>query len=349
MNASPYIAVTIADIRLETPDTKSFVLRHDAPIAYQPGQFLTLVFLKPGKEDRRSYSIASHPQWGEPLTITVKRIDNGEYSRFLFDQCAVGDTLLTIGASGFFVLPEHIEGHSHYFFLAAGSGITPMLPLIKTILRDHPTLHVHLVYSNRSEERTIFHAILTSLEKTFPNFHVLYLFSVAKDLMKARISKLMLQTFLDKTLGNEKDDALFYLCGPHDYMQMISITLLTEGVTLRQIRKEIFSTVKPVVKELPPDQLPHRVTLHYSGTTHALTVQYPLSILETAKRAGVVLPYSCEAGKCGTCAATCLQGKVWLSYNEVLLDKELAAGRVLTCMGYPYGTDDVILDFPNLH
>jgi len=344
----PYITLTISEIRQETANTKSFVLATDAPLSYLPGQFLTLVFRKPDKEERRSYSISSNPHLGEPLTITVKRIDNGEFSRFLFDQCTEGDTLLTIGATGFFTLPEHIDGYRRYFFLAAGSGIAPVLPLIKTLLNDHPTRKVFLLYSNRSEDHTIFYNELTTLERAFPQFTATYMFSVAKDLMKARVGKLMLQQYLKQHLPDEPDTALFYLCGPHDYMQMIAITLLTEGVPPVNIRKENFSTVKLKVKELPPDQEAHRVTIHYEKKEHTLTVQYPLTILETAKRAGIVLPYSCEAGKCGTCSATCLRGNVWMSYNEVLLDKELAAGRVLTCVGYPYGGEDVVLDFPSL-
>lgn len=345
----PYITLTISEIRLETPNTKSFVLRPDGPLPYLPGQFLTLVFPKADKEERRSYSISSNPHLGEPLTITVKRIDNGEYSRFLFDRCAVGDALLTIGATGFFTLPEYINGYHRYFFLAAGSGIAPILPIIKSLLHDHPSRKVFLLYSNRAADQTIFHLELVALEQTFPQFTVMFLFSSAQNLMKARVSKLMLQQYLKEHLPEEPDTALFYLCGPHDYMQMIAITLLTEGVPAANIRKENFSTVKPVVKELPPDQAPHRVTIHYDKKEYAITVQYPLTILETAKRAGIVLPYSCEAGKCGTCSATCLQGKVWLSYNEVLLDKELNAGRVLTCVGFPYGEEDVVLDFPPLH
>ena len=137
------------------------------------------------------------------------------------------------------------------------------------------------------------------------------------------------------------------MCGPFHYMQMATIALLTEGVPSENIKKENFSTEKPVVKELPPDVKPHKVQLNLEGKRHEIVVQYPQTILETAKRENIMLPYSCEAGKCGTCSATCVQGNVWLAYNEVLVDRELEKGRILTCTGYPYGDEVVIITFPD--
>jgi ring-1,2-phenylacetyl-CoA epoxidase subunit PaaE len=99
-----------------------------------------------------------------------------------------------------------------------------------------------------------------------------------------------------------------------------------------------------IVKELPPDTDQHLVTLKINGTERAISVQYPETILEGAKREGIMLPYSCEAGKCGTCVASCTHGRVWMSYNEVLVEKELLHGRVLTCTGYAVG-GDVTIDY----
>src|SRR6187549_4037675 len=132
MEQSSYISLKITQIRKDTNNTKSLILRQlsGKPIRYKAGQFLTLIFTKRNTEERRSYSISSTPDLEEDLTITVKRIDNGEYSRWLFDFAQPGDELLTIGASGFFTLPEDFS-HAQLTFLAAGSGITPILPLIK--------------------------------------------------------------------------------------------------------------------------------------------------------------------------------------------------------------------------
>ncbi len=139
---SPYIPLEVTQIRSDTANTKSFILKqlHGNPIRYKPGQFLTLIFKKKNSEERRSYSISSTPDLGEPLTITVKRIDNGEFSRYLFDVVQEGDVLYTIGASGYFTLPENLAHHTQLFFFAAGSGITPILPLIKTALLLNPPM-----------------------------------------------------------------------------------------------------------------------------------------------------------------------------------------------------------------
>jgi ferredoxin-NADP reductase len=344
----PYIELRIIAIRKETFDTKSFVLQpvNSIHLSYKPGQFLTLVF--PGKqEERRSYSISSMPLL-EPLTITVKRIDNGEFSRYLFDTCEEGSVLLTIGASGFFTIPEDVNKHKIFFFFAAGSGITPILPLIKTILFHHPHLKVYLIYSNHSPESTIFLQELQALEGRYSEqLRIEWLFSNARNLLRARLSKSLVEEYLNFVPLSKRSNELFYLCGPHFYMQMISITLLREGVSPENIRKEIFNTTKPLMREFPPDQNPHQIIVFYSGKTYKFEAGFPTTILAAAKQRGITLPFSCEAGKCGTCAATCIQGNVWMSYNEVLLDKELNSGRVLTCTGFPVG-GDVILKFPEL-
>jgi ferredoxin-NADP reductase len=345
-----YTTLRIRDIRQETVDTRSFVLEElsGEKMTYQAGQFLTLVF--PGKinEERRSYSISSARILNEPLTITVKRIDNGAYSRYLFDSCEIGSSVYTIGASGFFTLPDpsELSLHESIVFFAAGSGITPVFPLIKTILNANPSLRLLLIYSNHSVESTIFYHELSDMRSQFSErLSIDFLFSNNKNLLHARLNKAKVGEYLKIPWLGKKVNTLFYMCGPHSFMQMIWITLLTEGVPAENIRKEIFDTHKPLVKMLPPDEEPHSVRIIYRGRSYTFITQYPQTILSTAKSHGIVLPYSCEVGKCGTCASTCVQGKVWMYYNEVLMDKELASGRVLTCTGYPI-EGDVVLNFP---
>jgi ring-1,2-phenylacetyl-CoA epoxidase subunit PaaE len=134
-------------------------------------------------------------------------------------------------------------------------------------------------------------------------------------------------------------ETLFYLCGPFDYMRMATIQLLNEGVPVSNIHKENFSTFKTEIKAEPPDKKKHAVEILFDKHSYLLETQYPQTILAAAKKKGIPIPYSCEAGKCGTCAAICLEGKVWMSYNEVLMDDEIGKGRVLTCVGYPIGGD----------
>jgi ferredoxin-NADP reductase len=346
MTNDPYIPLKIISIRDEAPQARSFVLQclDGHTFSYKAGQFLTLVFPGRFNEQRRSYSISSLPD-GEPLTITVKRVDNGEFSRYLMDYCDVGSTLYAIAPTGFFVLPPQPELYSTFVFYAAGSGITPVYPLVRTLLLRHPSIRIYLSYSNHSEEESIFLKEIQMLEVQHKGMLIVeWLFSNAKNLLRARLTKSRVTEQLSDTTVIKKNSALFYLCGPYDYMQMISITLLREGVHLNQIRKEIFNTIKPPRRDLPPDTTSRRVTIFYRGERFQINVGYPQTILEAAKSNGILLPYSCEAGKCGTCAATCTKGSVWMSYNEVLLDKELAEGRVLTCTGFPV-FDDVELQY----
>lgn len=344
---TPYIHLKITDIIEETSQSKTFVLApmDEKQMAYKAGQFLTFIFSKHDMEERRSFSISSTPLLNEPLSITVKRLDNGEYSRKLIDNTAVGDELITIGPSGFFTLPDDISSYRQIFFFAAGSGITPVLPLIKTLLHSNADLKIVLIYSNRNAAETIFYQPLQELATTFPDkFTIEFLFSDAQNLGRARLSKWLLEVLLKEYSTCPYNQTLFYLCGPFDYMRMATIQLLAEGVPAPNIRKENFTTFKVETKELPPDTLPHMITIEANGVVYDLVSQYPQTILQAAKKADIILPYSCEAGRCGTCSATCVSGKVWMSYNEVLMDDEIAKGRVLTCVGYPVG-GDVILKF----
>ena len=339
-----YVELRIRKIIQETSDTKSFILEtaDGSNIKYEPGQFLTFVFSTATTEDRRSYSISSVAFLGEPLRITVKRIDNGAFSRYLFDSCTEGSPLYTIGAFGFFVLPHNIIEYRHLFFFAAGSGITPIFPLLKQALYNYPSLRVTLLYSNKGRSSTIFLNEIEELRGKFSALRVHYFFSDSPDLFRARLSKSNFSDFLASLKDPYWKSSLFYSCGPHGFMQMINITLIREGVMPANIKREIFDTQKTLRREFPSDQELHDVHIKYAGEEYSYPVQFPDTILHAAKQRGIHLPYSCEAGKCGTCAATCVQGTVWMSYNEVLTERELAEGRVLTCTGYPVGGDIVL-------
>lgn len=329
-----YLSFTVVDIIQETSDTKSFVLSPDQPFSYKPGQFLTIV----RGEARRSFSFSSHPSDQYPK-VTVKRIPNGEISRWMCDHLQVGEKITTIEASGLFTLPNDISAFDTILFFAAGSGITPIYSLIREAIPKHKKLV--LVYSNRSLEQTIFFKELQQLSKDV-DLH--FYFSNSQQLDEARLSRINLERIVGKYMTTP-GRMLFYLCGPHVYMQNISITLLTEGIPDENIRREIFFNPEPAVINIPPDTDMHTVTVRYEGKVHRFRVQFPKSILQTAKAEGVMLPYSCEAGRCGTCAATCTSGQVWMLRNEVLLDKEMARGRVLTCTGFAVGGDaDLVID-----
>ncbi|MEO5683169.1 MAG: ferredoxin--NADP reductase [Chitinophagaceae bacterium] len=333
-----YASLRITAIRSETADCKTFFVSpaDNNQLQYTAGQFLTFVFAKPAGEERRSYSISSAPALQEPLAITIKRLENGEYSRKLLDHAKVGDTLITTGPAGFFVLPANLQQYREIFFMAAGSGITPIYSLIKTVLHQCPHIRVILIYSNRAKHSTIFYAALQELAVSYKDrFVIEFLFSTAVNLERARLSKWLLGKLLKEYSQASYEETLFYTCGPFDYMRMVYIELLGNAVSLQHIRKENFTSLKMDAKTLPPDTHKHTVVFQLQHSVHQLQVQYPQTILQAAKQAGIQLSYSCESGRCGSCAVTCTEGKVWMSYNEVLMDDEMKKGRVLTCTGYP--------------
>ena len=337
MEEIPHIKkLRISRIIVETDDAKTFVLEplEDWKPSYHAGQFLTLVFYTKHGEKRRSYSISSSPELGEPLSITVKKVSNGEFSRLLVHYAQEGDILYTSGINGLFSLPEKAQETEQYFFLAAGSGITPCFSLIKTVLETTKS-KIILIYSNKSENDTIFCEQLKMLESQHEDrFTIRFLFSDIFDIYQRRLSKWLLDKFLDEYLLSNGDSTLFYICGPFEYMQMITITLLIR-VPAQHIFKENFDSLPRVHKLRPPDTEAHVVTIHFHGKIHQLNVQYPKSILSVAKANNLGLPYSCEAGRCGSCVATCTSGKVWMAYNEVLTEEEVKKGRVLVCQSYP--------------
>ena len=335
----------IAYIITETKDAKTFVLQptDNTAMDYKAGQFVTLVFDTKFGEKRRSYSISSSPDINEPFSITIKKVENGEFSRLLITHAKEGGLLNSSGINGFFHLPDNMDGIDQFFFLAAGSGITPCYSIIKTLLATTKK-QVVLIYSNRQEGDTIFYKQLQLLKQQYPQqFQIYFLFSIFNNIYQSRLSNWLLQYLLKKYLFAEKNKTLFYLCGPFDYMQMANITLLNEGIPLSNIRKENFNALPRIYKPAPPDKDVHTVTIYFENKIHQLAVQYPVTILAAAKAANVAIPYSCEAGRCGSCVATCIKGKIWMAYNEVLMDDEIAKGRILCCQAYPVGGDAEIV------
>lgn len=346
MDSSLLHKVRVTDIIVETAMAKTFVLQplNNWQPVYKPGQFITLLFYNTNSEKRRSFSLVSNPAEEQLLKITIKRVPNGEYSRYMLDRILVGDEFYTTGIAGFFTLPEpENKNIKQLFFLAAGSGITPVSSLISYALKNWHQVSVVLIYSNRNEDDIIFNGSIRSLQEKYnQRFAVEWLFSDNTNVLKGRLSNYLLNMLLRKYHASA--GALFYMCGPFDYMLMIQITLLSYGVPAKNIYKEQFSTLPRILKPVPPDTDEHNASIHIAGRIFELPVQYPSTILAAAKAKDILLPYSCEAGRCGSCAALCVSGNVWMAYNEVLTDDEVAKGRVLVCQSYPVG-GDVVIEF----
>ncbi|MEO7444643.1 MAG: iron-sulfur cluster-binding domain-containing protein [Ferruginibacter sp.] len=341
MEAKDYYRVKITKIISETAKAASFVLEAQdgwKPI-YKPGQFLTLVFFTMHGEKRRSYSISSSPACNEALTITVKKIANGEFSRWLVDEARAGDILYCSGIGGQFILPGDDKIFKAFYFYAAGSGITPCFSLLKTLLVTTKN-SITLFYSNRSLREAIFHEDLEALAKKYAHrFSIYYFFSNIMHVEKGRMSFLLLQEKLSRESQFEK--SLNYICGPWAYMQLVTFAI-SRVSTNAKIIKENFSTLPRLTLPKPPDTEAHQVTIHYRENMYNITVQYPDNILSAALKNNIMLPYSCRAGRCSSCMATCTSGKIWMAYNEVLVDEEIEKGRILTCQGYPVENDAVI-------
>ena len=327
----------IRTVNEEMSGFKTFVFEDGHNIQYKAGQYLTFVHNQNQQEVRRSYSITSSPVLQEPLTIGVKRIENGMFSRQLIDHAKPGDELWTTGSGGLFILPEVMQLYQQLFFFAAGSGITPIYSLIKTALYAHPQVSLVLIYSNTSPERALFLTPLQQLQQQFAGrFHLELLFSNSFNLMRAHLHRNLIFEFLDQYAVAQKDNVLFYICGPENYMRLCTYTLQELGIDANNIKKENFIIyARPKQDKAPPDKEDHQARIHFGNRTYNIPVNYPDSILKAAKKTGLLLPYSCEAGRCGNCVARCTKGTVWHSFNEVLTERELQQGLVLTCVGHP--------------
>jgi ferredoxin-NADP reductase len=332
------LPLTISDIHEEVHGFRTFRFRERVP--YEAGQFLTFVQEVDGQEVRRSYSIVSSPVFDEPLAIGVRRIANGVFSRFLFERVRPGDRLWCTGASGVFRLPPPDEAPHTLFFFAAGSGITPILSLMRTALPTRPAARVVLVYSSPDPSLVLYPRAIEELAQQYGGrISCHFLFSSGKDLHRARLNRALLLDLL-QTEGALEQDTWFYCCGPENYMRLCTYVLREHGVSPDRIRREDFIPgTPPPLPLVPPDSAPHVVRLDTPTGAQQLQLAWPDTILKAALRAGIELPYSCAAGRCGSCTARCLSGKVWMAHNEVLTDADLREGLILTCTAYPLGDD----------
>ncbi len=342
------ILLRITNIIHETPDTKTFYIEHigGKNILYRPGQFLTFIFREAGHEVRRSYSLGSTPGVDNSLFITVKRKVNGSISRQLFDHYKTGNILTAIEPSGRFIIDE--PPAKRYIFIAAGSGITPVFSLIKQLLYFQPATTVLLINQCRNEQHIIYANELNELRQKFADrFSVIQLFSQPSShlYISQRLNNIWLETIIRQQLtGHDLHELQCYICGPMVFMLMAQFTLKLLGLTDEQIHKEQFVISKPSPAPLLQDTMPKLVTINYRHNVYQLQAAYPTSILDAALKQGIQLPYSCKAGICSTCTAVCLKGKIVMSNNEVLTDKDMAQGMVLTCTGY--AETDAEISFP---
>jgi ring-1,2-phenylacetyl-CoA epoxidase subunit PaaE len=339
----------VVDIQPAAADTKTiFLERTDGQsLSYRAGQFLTLLLSLHGREVRRSYSLSTTPGVDPIAAITVKRVPNGEVSRYLLDHLRTGDELVSLPPAGMFTLEEDGVARS-LFFIAAGSGMVPVFSLLKKALAEGAGNRVALLSQHHDEESTLFRHSLTALVEQYGRER--FRWANRLSVREGRLNNWPLEDWVEEALaagsaagkksaaaGGHKIDplALFYLCGPPAFMRMVQFTLKWMGFSDGQIKKENFTIeYVPPAPPFPADTIPRKATIHTGEETYHFEVRWPDTILQAAEKNHIRLPYSCRGGRCSSCVAKRLRGKVKMSINEVLTERDLREGFVLTCVGY---------------
>jgi len=308
-------------------------------INYKAGQFITLVFDHHAEEIRRSYSLSSSPD-EEYLSITVKRIANGEISRYLLSKIKPGDMINAVEPAGRFTVTG-FDTEKDVFLFAAGSGIVPVFSQLKYMLTRPGNSSLTLIYSNQNEGSILFKDELNELAGIHHRrLKIVHLLSSQAN----RLTNLMVEQLIRQHLKFGINNAEIYTCGPFEYMRMIRLTLLFMGFEPGQIRKENFVLDTVPVSATILNYPPQRVRIHFNNETYDLIVGENQSILQAALQNNIQLPYSCRAGNCSTCSAVCKSGKVEMVKNNVLTEGDLESGWILTCTGHPL-TDDVEIEY----
>ncbi len=355
---SHFHQLSIKDIRRETEHCVSIAFDIPAPLQeefkYKQGQYITLKINYKGEELRRSYSICSSPITDNELRIAVKAIDGGRVSGFLNNGISAGQKMEVMRPMGNFFVEMPAASPQHYVAFAAGSGITPIMSLLKTALASHPQNIFTLVYGNRSMNQVIFKDELEHLSGKYGDrlrvHHVLSREATADPLFAGRIDAekctRMLSRFSDVKAANH-----YFLCGPFDMIEDLRTTLKSAGIDDEKVHFELFNTPAPdAVSSITPPApgttavAECKVTIVLDGDETEITVAPNTNILDAALDAGLDAPYACTGGSCCTCRAKIVEGHAVMDVNYALTEKEVKAGYILTCQSHPT-TPTMIVDY----
>lgn len=318
---------------------------------FKAGQYLTLKSKIKEEEVRRSYSLCSEPS-SNKHKIAIKKIEKGLFSTFAHDHLKAGDVIEVMAPSGNFQhIPEY-EAKKNYVLFAAGSGITPILSIVKSILRHEPNSNVSLVYGNKGIHTIIFREEIEALKNNylerFSVVHILSRENLGNDLQKGRIDKEKCIQLLDAYFPENTIDDVF-ICGPEKMTLDIREVMLSKGLQSSQIHLELFGTGfdKKIqkIKKISSDTDDSTVLLYMDGDEFEFKLNNQgASILDHAQKSGLDVPYACKGGVCCTCKAKVLEGTVEMDVNYALEQDELDSGYVLTCQAHPT-SEKVIVTF----
>jgi len=320
--------------------------------AFTHGQNITLKKTIDGEEIRRSYSICSAPFENE-LTVAIKKVEGGTFSMYANEQLKAGDTIEVLPPTGKFNTSLGAANKKNYTAFAAGSGITPIISIIKTTLQTEPQSNFTLVFANRNKASIIFFEELEGIKnKYLRRFNFINLLTREKtdaDIFFGRIDDAKLNQ-LGKLVDYSSQDE-FFICGPEEMIFCVRDFLTAKGVDKKKIHFELFTTRGATrqgskkAKGQEVENIKSTIQIKLDGRT----VDFPMgfesgSILDEALKHGADLPFACKGGVCCTCKAKLVEGKVEMDVNWGLEEEEIKQGYILTCQSHPV-TEKVVIDF----
>src|SRR6478609_5173466 len=349
--------LTVREVRKETSDCVSIAFDIPADLKeifqYKQGQYITLRTTIHGEDIRRSYSICSSPLDNE-LRVAVKKTEQGIFSTYANEHLQKGDTLDVMEPIGKFFTELNPQHSKQYTGFAAGSGITPLLSIIKTTLRTEPKSSFTLVYGNRNRHSIIFKEELEALKNLhMDRFRIIYILSREKTdaaINFGRIDADKCNELCNKNLDINHTDE-FFLCGPESMIFSVKDQLENLGVDKKKIHFELFTS--PGEKKLAvgskqlaeKNEIKSKITIKLDGITFDFDLGFEGdAILDAALKQGADLPYACKGGVCCTCRAKLVEGEVDMDVNYGLEQEEIEQGFILTCQSHPR-TEKVIVDF----
>ncbi|WP_121965675.1 ferredoxin--NADP reductase [Myroides sp. N17-2] len=349
---SRFNLLTVKEVRRETPNAVSIVFDIPADLqegyAFKAGQYLNIKHLHDGKEIRRAYSICSTPTSGE-VRIAVKKVEHGVFSTYANEVLKAGDQLEVEAPEGRFILEPNPTVAHNYAAFVAGSGITPVMAILKTVLEQEPNSKFVLVYGNKNAEETIFYKELHDLQAQYPerlNVYFVYSRIRENDSIFGRIDKANINFVVN---NKHKDTAFdhYYLCGPEDMINTVSATLQEKGVSKDKIAFEIFTPNTDGVDPVQADGGTTRVTTLVDDEETTFEMPKSEVLLNGVLKAGVDAPYSCQGGICSSCMCKIVKGTAVMKKNSILSDDEIADGIILSCQAI-VTSDEIYVDYDDV-